>query len=124
MAWVAGKEQTIKRDGAYVVVKPGDSVPEAEFWPNRNAWMRQGYIREVATDPTQSKAAVELIEKAKAAARAAAAEARDKAQPTLPGASAPATEAPEIVAPPIPAPVVVTAQVSKKTVRKKSTKKG
>ena len=51
MAWVAGKNQQVKRNGKYVEVKPGDPVPEAEFWPNRNAWIRQGYVREIADAP-------------------------------------------------------------------------
>jgi hypothetical protein len=45
--WIAGKRQRIKRDGEYVWVDPGDPVPEAEHWPNRNAWERQGYIRRI-----------------------------------------------------------------------------
>ena len=43
--WIAGKKQRIKRDGEYIWVEPGDPVPEAENWPNRASWERQGYIR-------------------------------------------------------------------------------
>jgi len=49
MGWIAGKQQKVKRDGKYVDVAPGDPIPEAEFWPNRNAWERQGYIRLVGS---------------------------------------------------------------------------
>lgn len=47
MGWVAGKRQRVKRKGKYVWVDPGDPVPEAEHWPNRESWERQGYIRRV-----------------------------------------------------------------------------
>jgi len=43
--WIAGKKMTIKRNGEHVEVTPGDPVPEADTWPNRDAWENQGYIR-------------------------------------------------------------------------------
>jgi len=51
--WIAGKRQRIKRDGGYVEVSPGDPIPEAEHWPNRTAWERQGYIRSVVRLPAE-----------------------------------------------------------------------
>lgn len=45
MPYVALKRQTIKRDGSYVQVYPGDPVPEAEFWPNKKSWIRQKFIK-------------------------------------------------------------------------------
>jgi hypothetical protein len=50
MGWVANKRQQIRRNGEYVWVNPGDPLPEAEFWPNRSAHVRQKMIREVAMD--------------------------------------------------------------------------
>jgi hypothetical protein len=47
MGWIAGKRQRVKRNGEYVWVNPGDPLPEAEHWPNRSSWERQGYIRQV-----------------------------------------------------------------------------
>jgi len=57
MGWIAGKRQRVKRDGEYVWVEPGDPIPEAEYWPNRKSWERQGFIRHVArgTEPVSSK---------------------------------------------------------------------
>jgi hypothetical protein len=43
--WIARKTQKIKRGKGYVVIKPGDPVPEAECWPNRDAWERMGYVQ-------------------------------------------------------------------------------
>jgi hypothetical protein len=50
MKWVAGKRQRVKRDGEYVWVEPGDPLPEADTWPNRESWERQGFIRKVHAD--------------------------------------------------------------------------
>lgn len=50
MGWIATKAQKIKRDGKYIDLKPGDPVPEAETWPNREAWERWGYIKRVSRD--------------------------------------------------------------------------
>lgn len=44
--WIAGKNQTIKRDGAYVDVTPGDPIPEAAFWVNRTPWINRGFIKQ------------------------------------------------------------------------------
>jgi hypothetical protein len=30
---------------SYVTVKPGEPIPEAEFWPNVKSWERQKYIK-------------------------------------------------------------------------------
>lgn len=46
--WIAGKAQKIRRGGKTIEVKPGEPIPEAENWPNRQAWERQGFIRQVA----------------------------------------------------------------------------
>ncbi len=43
--WIAGKRMKIKRNGSYVWINPGDPVPEAETWPNRDSWERTGHIR-------------------------------------------------------------------------------
>jgi hypothetical protein len=43
--WIARKTQKIKRGKGYVLVRPGDPVPEAEHWPNRDAWERMGYVQ-------------------------------------------------------------------------------
>ena len=45
--YIVGKRMKISRDGELIWVNPGDPVPEAEFWPNLNAWIRQKYVREV-----------------------------------------------------------------------------
>lgn len=54
--WFARKRMKIKRDNKYVFVNPGDEVSEAEHWPNKEAWERQGYIRFL---PRESKAVAE-----------------------------------------------------------------
>lgn len=56
MTWFAKKRMKIKRDNKYVFVNPGDEVPEAETWPNKEAWERQGYIRFL---PREQKAIAE-----------------------------------------------------------------
>jgi hypothetical protein len=53
MAWIAGKRQKIKRDGKYIEVQPGTEVPEAEFWPNRDAHVSMGFIRWIPRDYAQ-----------------------------------------------------------------------
>lgn len=53
--WIAKKEQTIKRNGAYVKVFPGDPVPEAATWPNRKSWIDGGYIKWVDRDEVPPK---------------------------------------------------------------------
>lgn len=60
--WVAVKRQKIKRDGQYVEVQPGDEIPEAEDWPNRVVWERQGFIRYI---PREMKAIEEKKPKSK-----------------------------------------------------------
>jgi len=45
--WIASKRMKILRGKTTVWVDPGDPVPEAETWPNRNAWERQGFIRKI-----------------------------------------------------------------------------
>ena len=58
MPWVALRKQNIKRDGEYVDVEIGDEIPEAEFWPNRNAWVRTKRIAEVPFVGKQKKVEV------------------------------------------------------------------
>jgi hypothetical protein len=53
--WIAKKEQTIKRGLGYVTIKPGDPVPEAENWPNREMWIQSGYIKCVVRDEDPPK---------------------------------------------------------------------
>lgn len=53
--WIAKKKQTIKRGSLHIVVQPGDRVDEAEHWPNRALWVRQGYIAEVSNPKPEPK---------------------------------------------------------------------
>ena len=45
--WVCQKRMTIKRNGLYIEVMPGEEVPEASHWHNAGVWERQRYIRKV-----------------------------------------------------------------------------
>ncbi len=47
MGWICGKKMKVKRGNDYVMLNPGDPVPEAEFWPDPQAWERQGFIRKI-----------------------------------------------------------------------------
>jgi hypothetical protein len=38
--YYALRELKIQRDGEVITVGIGDAVPEAEFWPNKEAWIR------------------------------------------------------------------------------------
>lgn len=60
MPWIAMKEQIVQRDGKKVVVKPGDEIPEAEFWPNRKAWERQKFIKYIERTEKQKRKKVEV----------------------------------------------------------------
>lgn len=62
MPWIAMKEQKVKRDGRYVVVKPGDEIPEAEFWGNRNVWIRQKFIKWMERTESPNKVDVVIAE--------------------------------------------------------------
>jgi hypothetical protein len=42
--WIALKKQAITRDSQIVELKRGDSIPEAENWKNRDAWVKSGHI--------------------------------------------------------------------------------
>jgi hypothetical protein len=55
MPWIALREQQIKRDGQYITVKAGEALPEAEFWPNRSAWVRTKRIANVPNIPDVGK---------------------------------------------------------------------
>jgi hypothetical protein len=58
--WVAAKAQLIQRGKCYVNLKPGDPVPEAEKWPNRRAYERQGLIKWVEDEAPKAPASVPL----------------------------------------------------------------
>ncbi len=45
MGWVAVKQQKVKRDDGYVWVLPGEPIPEADKWPNRQAWVNMKSIK-------------------------------------------------------------------------------
>ncbi|HUX46411.1 MAG TPA: hypothetical protein VMV58_00225 [Desulfosporosinus sp.] len=62
MGWIAVKAQTVRRNGEYVKIKPGDPVPEAEFWPNRRMWERQKFILEVARVIEPIEPMISLVE--------------------------------------------------------------
>lgn len=43
--WISRKTQKVKRGSLYVTVRPGEPIPEAQYWPNRDAWERMGFIQ-------------------------------------------------------------------------------
>jgi len=50
MAFVAGKSIKVNRGGELVQLKPGDPVPEAATWRNRQKELAWGRIKEVPDD--------------------------------------------------------------------------
>jgi hypothetical protein len=51
--YYALRELKIQRDGKVIKVSKGDAVPEAEFWPNKEAWIRCKRIGRRPARPVQ-----------------------------------------------------------------------
>lgn len=76
MGWIAMRTMKVKRGSATVTVHRNDPVPEAENWPNRQAWERCGSIKWVPD--AQMKA-----EKPKATKRKPVVKPKPAPEPTL-----------------------------------------
>ncbi len=64
--WICSKTMTIKRADKYIVVSPGEPVPEANYWDNAKAWERQGYIRWINRDMPKPQSVSVAVEAKKA----------------------------------------------------------
>lgn len=51
--WIILKSMRVKRGGKLLLLKPGDKVPEAAEWPNREHWVARGYIKNIKVEITQ-----------------------------------------------------------------------
>jgi len=65
MGWVAKKRQKIQRGNKVVWVEPGDPIPEAEYWRNRQIWIDSGHIALVGEVPAEVAKKVKVKPKPK-----------------------------------------------------------
>jgi hypothetical protein len=55
--WMATKAFRVRRKGATVMLKVGDEVPEAFYWPNVDYWEARGFLRKLNRRPKDADTA-------------------------------------------------------------------
>lgn len=54
--WLVLKTWRINRDGKHILLHPGDQIPEAAEWPNRDHWVARGYLKRITIEVTPEMA--------------------------------------------------------------------
>jgi hypothetical protein len=51
--WICRKVLRVSRNGETILLRPGDEIPEAATWSNRDFWVQRRYVQEIPR-PTAS----------------------------------------------------------------------
>lgn len=60
---VALRNLTVKRNDQIVNIKPGDSIPEAEYWENKEHYIRRGWIKVLDREEKEEVKKVKKVKK-------------------------------------------------------------